>query len=299
MERIALYTTVYPGMEPFCADWAASVARQTDTAFDLWIGVDGLDVAAVSAAAGRTLTAEYVHAEAGDSPATIRNRAIERMLPRYDAIIFVDSDDVLAPTRVESARGYLKSYDVAGTAMELIGPSGEPLHLSFSLPDDSDIAGFIFSRNAFGLSNSAYRCSILKNCLPVPASAVAVDWYLATMAFLNGGRIGFDPTPRMSYRQHGANTARILPPFTPEQVTGATRLVMGHQQSILDSGRCTASPLLERLLREQQRIAGFSRAVCYDEKMLQRYVAALNSRPTQTIWWACVAHPELEELWKQ
>ena len=30
MPRLALYTTVYPGVERYLADWYASVRRQTD-----------------------------------------------------------------------------------------------------------------------------------------------------------------------------------------------------------------------------------------------------------------------------
>ena len=39
-ERLALYTTIYPGVEPYLADWIHSVDAQTDRAFDLWVGLD-------------------------------------------------------------------------------------------------------------------------------------------------------------------------------------------------------------------------------------------------------------------
>ena len=34
-ERLAVYTTVYPGVEPFLAEWRASLRAQTDGDFDL------------------------------------------------------------------------------------------------------------------------------------------------------------------------------------------------------------------------------------------------------------------------
>jgi hypothetical protein len=73
-------------------------------------------------------------------------------------------------------------------------------------------------RNAFGLSNTAYRCDLLRRCLPIPASAWAVDWFLATRAWLLGATIEADPVVRMDYRQHGANMASVRPPFDEARV---------------------------------------------------------------------------------
>ena len=95
--------------------------------------------------------------------------------------------------------------------------------------------------NAFGLSNTAYRSDVLRACLPIPAAAALVDWYLITMAWLQGARLAFDPTPRMDYRQHGANMARIRSPFTAERVRADTALVREHFRLVLDglpAGRC-------------------------------------------------------------
>ena len=98
--------------------------------------------------------------------------------------------------------------------------------------------------NAFGLSNTAYRSDVLRACLPIPAAAALVDWYLITMAWLQGARLAFDPTPRMDYRQHGANMARIRSPFTAERVRADTALVREHFRLVLDApaGGCAAGP---------------------------------------------------------
>ena len=66
-ERIALYTTVYPGVERYLGEWWRSVAAQSDQDFDLWIGADGLDADGVYAAMGARPAAEWVFAEPGDS----------------------------------------------------------------------------------------------------------------------------------------------------------------------------------------------------------------------------------------
>ena len=75
---------------------------------------------------------------------------------------------------------------------------------------------------------------MLRACLPIPAAAALVDWYLMTMAWLQGARLAFDPTPRMDYRQHGANMARIRSPFTAERVRADTALVREHFRLVLD-----------------------------------------------------------------
>ena len=38
--RIGVYTTVYPGVEPYLLDWYRSLRQQTDQEFQLWIGLD-------------------------------------------------------------------------------------------------------------------------------------------------------------------------------------------------------------------------------------------------------------------
>ena len=45
-ERLAVYTTIHPGCEPYLASWCDSIRRQTDRDFDLWIGLDALAPAA-------------------------------------------------------------------------------------------------------------------------------------------------------------------------------------------------------------------------------------------------------------
>jgi hypothetical protein len=284
-------------MEPYCTDWAQSLNRQTDSDFDLWIGVDQLSIAEIEKAAQQHLVAEFIFAKPGDTPAMIRNRALEQMVGRYNAIIFVDSDDILAATRVEAAKQFLQHYDVIGTAMHLIDQSGAPLNFTFSPPPMSDYTSILFRWNIFGLSNTAYRSEIVSRCLPIPPDCIAVDWYLATMSLLHGSRLGFDNKPQMYYRQHGANTARIIPPFTPEQVLNATRVVLQHQLSIFNYTEVDTQK--EILAQAHQKVEKFSNNVLANSGMLKRYVVALNKLPVQSVWWSCVARAELEKLWNQ
>ena len=153
--------------------------------------------------------------------------------------------------------------------------------------------------NAFGLSNTAYRSDVLRACLPIPAAAALVDWYLITMAWLQGARLAFDPTPRMDYRQHGANMARIRSPFTAERVRADTALVREHFRLVLDGLPAGALPArVDAGPRSRRRCRGLRPARRRGRRpVLSRYVRELNAAPPPLVWWASVAHPPLRSQW--
>src|ERR1700739_2613600 len=80
MQRIAVYTTIYPGVEVYLPDWYRSVQAQTDQNFQLWIGLDGLEVGAVESVIGTQLDAVWVPSEPGNTPARIRQRSLEQIV---------------------------------------------------------------------------------------------------------------------------------------------------------------------------------------------------------------------------
>lgn len=293
----ALYTTIYPGVERFLPDWCISLNCQDQPEFDLWVGVDGVTTEMISKLIGHNVAVHFVPAVSGDTPVSIRNRAMSIMAVKYDNIIFADSDDILEPTRVSAALRGLDCADVHGCALSLVDVAGHDLGIYFGLianelPDD------VIPRNNFlGLSNTAWRSDMLRKCLPAPAQCIALDWLLATRAWGHGARITFDRTPRMRYRQYGTNTACVVPPFSAEQIIMATSVVTEHYRlAPLDD---PATPLPQRkLLREAaDRAEKFSSAISSSHEILDDYVAALNQLPPHRLWWLSVAHPALEKIW--
>jgi hypothetical protein len=298
MSTIALYTAVYPGATPFLGAWYASVQAQADRDFDLWVSLDGLTEAQVVAHLGNRPAATFVVAEPGSTPAQVRQQALERIAAHYDAVVLVDSDDVLLPDRVAAARASLEGADVAACGLRLVDEGGQPLGVLLATPAKGEAASILPRTNAFGLSNTAYRSDVLRACLPVPAAAVLVDWYLVTMAWLQGARLTFDPTPRMDYRQHGANLARIRPPFTAERVRTDTALVREHFRLVLEALPAQALPARAAQVREAAvEVTAFDQRVVGDEAGLARYVEALNAAPPPLLWWASVAHLPLRSQW--
>lgn len=289
--KTAVYTTVHPASAPYLKAFFESVAAQTDRDFDLWIGLDGLNEAALEAALG-PLEAHVVHAEPGDTPASLRGRVWERLVAAYDALVMVDSDDLLYPERVASAKRGLEACDVYGCSLDLIAEDGTPLGLTLAAPDE-DPAELLPRANVFGLSNTAYRAAALAETLPLPREVAVVDWLVATRAFLAGARLSFGGTPQMAYRQYPDNTARVLPPFTPEGVLGATRYVQEHFRHVLAA---PVGPEAAPFERRAAEVRAFAERVQGD--MLTTYTRNLNRRKQPVyLWWEGVAHEELSYLW--
>jgi hypothetical protein len=296
-DRLALYTTIYPGVEPYLQEWYRSVAEQTDREFDLWIGVDSLTPAAIAASLDADPGARWVCLAPGATPAQIRTEAIGRMVERHSAVVFVDSDDVLHRTRVAAARRMLAEADVTGCALDVMDASGRDAGIVFRAPDGSDPVTLLPRYNVFGLSNTAYRSTALRQCLPLPDDCVLVDWFMATRAWAGGATFRFDATPQMRYRQHPANVAPVLPPFSPRQISTATGQVLDHYRFVLDGDRELPAPCRAVLERERQRVAAFDNAMRQRPRALDAYASQLNRLPPMRVWWWQVANPDLEYTW--
>jgi hypothetical protein len=296
-ERLAVYTTMYPGCERFVASWCRSWREQTDRDCDLWVGLDALTPSQVMALTDAPLDAVWVGGQAGDTPASIRQRAFSALVVRYDKIVLVDVDDLLDTSRVAAARAALDNVDVAGCALAVGDAEGNRLGFSFGPCPNADLRAMLARYNVFGLSNSAYRASVLEGCLPVPGECVLIDWLLATRASVGGARLFFDPVPRMTYRQYDGNAATIVPPFSGDAVLKAAALVVQHYRTLLETDWPWPEDSREPFEVAGTRARRFLGAVRSSPALLRRYVEDLNRLPPQRVWWWAVAHPELENLW--
>jgi glycosyltransferase involved in cell wall biosynthesis len=292
--KTALYTTFYPAAQPYLEVWSKSVVAQTDQDFELWIAVDDVSTANLSLPHSKI---HWLQAETGDTPASLRQRAFEEIIQANDAVIFVDSDDVLLPNRVSAAKRALKTCDVYGCALNLIDTNGDDLGLTFSTPR-TDWTNLLSSYNVFGLSNTAYRTETLANSLPFPSDTVMVDWLLVINALQHDAALFFDQTPHMLYRQYANNTAKVLPPYTPDEIRKATKLVLQHY-SVFEQGSRGAGEKITGNLRERLIAVQHFSASTTDNDTLTGYTKVLNALKPVFLWWECVAHPELSDLWSK
>ena len=298
---LALYTTIYPGVEPYLAEWHKSVRDQTDREFQLWIGLDQLKKDSVQSLLGEGIEASWVEGFPGASPAQVRQMALARIVETASEVVLVDSDDLLHPTRVAAARSALQTSDLVGCALRLVDQWGKNLDTTFSLSPQLKLEEVLPRNNVFGFSNSAFRAELLKQCLPIPANTALVDWFIATRAWLFGAKLRFDGEPRMDYRQHPNNMALVRLPFSPDQVSRATALVCEHFRLVL--GEPIQGGFIPDRYIEVERVAEeveeFSQRVVPDPVRLTNYVNAFNAMATPQIWWSCVANPALSYLWRK
>ena len=286
---------MYPAATPFIRDWAESVERQEDRGFDLWIALDALRPEEVQGAAHRRLDARWVTGVSGDTPATVRARVIERVVREYEAVVFVDCDDVLLPGRVAAARQALQTADAVACRIDLVSETGSPIGASLPARPPADLRASLPISNMFGLSNTAYASNLLARCLPIPRECVLVDWFLATRALFAGGRLAFDPRPGMLYRQHASNTARVGPCTSSELGTAAGR-VRQHHEVVLATVPVN-DPQAEPWRRRLDEIKSFQRFL-EDSRRAEAYVLAFNHLELEYHWWESVADPRLEQLWR-
>ncbi|MCM3874392.1 MAG: glycosyltransferase family 2 protein [Pyrinomonadaceae bacterium] len=297
-EGLALYTTVYPGVEPYLSVWYQSVVAQTDHKFDLWIGLDSLHPAKVIELTGaKPESINFITGNEG-SPAQIRQGALEFLVDEYPAIVFVDSDDLLYPSRIAAARKALESYDVVGCALSIIDEEGCDLGITFGGTDGEQFSSLLPRYNVFGLSNTAYRSEIVRDCLPLGDACDLVDWTLATRAWAGGASLKFEQQPQMAYRQYSRNIARVLLPFSCDQVVKASERVLGHYQCLLESERPVNGACGAAIRDANERALLFDHCINESPEVLDSYVAALNQKTPRYVWWWCVAHPELEYIWR-
>ena len=303
-KRLAIHTTAFPAAIPFLGEWHRSVRAQSDRTFDLWVSLDGLTSGQVEAACDTRVDACWVAVTPGTTPASIRQEAIEQMSDMYDAVMTVDCDDVLRPSRVSAARARLfgggegANDDLIACALDVMDENSQRLGITFAPPSGVDAVAILPRYNVFGLSNSVFRMSLLRRCLPIPPLCVAYDWLLASRAYALGARLSFDDTARVGYRQYSRNTARVLPPFDAETVRLATARVMEHHRYMLDEGWPVPPPFRAELEEARQRVTRFAAAIA-DSALLERYLAALNRLTPWFVWWWSVAHPELEDVWNR
>ncbi|HEY1576104.1 MAG TPA: glycosyltransferase family 2 protein [Terracidiphilus sp.] len=296
---LAVYTTIYPAVESYLVDWYRSLRQQSDQDFDLWIGLDGLDRDAVRKILGSELEAKWVEAPYGVTPAQIRQDALARIVEAYSEVVLVDSDDLLHPTRVAAARAGLESSQLAGCALCLINQRGESLGRTFGLPTHLAPEDVFPRNNIFGFSNSAFRSELLRRCLPIPADAVLVDWFLATKAWLLGAKLSFDPVPRMDYRQYLTNTARVLYPIAAGQIISDTARVRRHFQLVLAA--LSQEFLVDRVATLRMVAAEmeeFYKQIVLQPARLEDYTQAFNALHPALLWWTTVAYPGLGYMWK-
>jgi len=236
MSGVAVYSVVYPAALRFFAGFWRGLVDDLDADATVYLSLHGVTPADLERAWGDRVNATFISAPERATPAAVRSAALAEVCREHEAVVLLDSDDVVLPGRLSAAREALEEVDAYACAMRLVDERGEPLPGSptFALGPEEEaalVAGELLARvNAFGFSNSAYRSATLAGTLPVPDETVLMDWLVVSRACLAGAEVAFDSRPLMAYRQYAANTARVVPPFEPERIVADARRVVRHHE---------------------------------------------------------------------
>lgn len=304
---LAVYGVVYEAALKFLPEFWRSLAPQLNGGYTLYLSLDEVSPERALDIIGGEVSVNFLPSVPGSTPPSIRADALASFIEAHDGVVLLDCDDVLLPGRLDAARAALRDVDVYGCAMTLVDEHGTRLEgatFSTELPDTDRALGSLLARcNVFGFSNTAYRSKAIVGCLEMDPDVIAMDWLVASRAYLAGATFIFDDTPRMSYRQYDANTAGVLPPFRPSRLLTDARRVADHFGYLLDSpyGMArSAVPFAAARAKAQAFLAWLEAGSDADgdelrESNLAKYHTELSARIYKVYkWWEHVAAVQQE-----
>lgn len=291
---LAVFTVIYPAAMRYVPELLAGLAEQSDDQFTLVVALDLVEPSHFASLARHIALPDIEVHVVGGTPVEIRNEVLLDLCQRFSLLLLQDADDVPRPERVATQRVGLREADVIGSALALVDENGRSLHRTLR-PPSRPIDTFLPRMNVFGFGNSAYHSEVLVDCLPVPRSLQAMDWFVATRAHLAGAVLKTSDVVIADYRQHGASAAPVLPPLTVDDLELGMAVSRTHLSSIGSVATAGASSWVAPRLAELQR---FERWLRKDERNGSYYLDTLNRQHDRVFaWWEYVASESMEYLW--
>lgn len=134
-----------------------------------------------------------------------------------DYIALADQDDIWEPCKLEVLLNNIGSHKLIHSDALVIDTSGTILHQSwtsfYKKKIDQEFIFYLCKRNTITGCTSLFKKELVPLILPFPNEILFHDWWLALVAFRNGG-ISYVNKPLMRYRLHsenaiGANTTNF------------------------------------------------------------------------------------------
>ena len=169
--KLAVWANLYEGLnDDYLDEWRKAIGRQLDMNFMIYY-----------------------------SSLEVCNSTLKQLVEDYDAVLFLDADDIPEPALVHVAKINAEKYDVTAFGMKMVNE------------DNTEITG-MFGRvvdvndyNVWGFGNSVYRSDILKRLLPIDVDCEQPDWDTAKRAHGLGASMHFERLQLIRYRQYGQN----------------------------------------------------------------------------------------------
>ncbi len=275
--KTALYTTLYKQALPFWEDFFDSVLNQTDKDFDLVLCLDGIQQAEVSIPL--SFKNSIFFTPQSKMIASVRQECWQVLCNQYDAIIMVDADDVLKPKRVENAKNGLKNADIDVCGLQLVDKNLKNMPYVLEPKGEEAVAKYIIQCNDIGLSNTAYRTSLLEKLMPFPNDLKILDWFLAIRAVEQNAMFNKRADLDMLYRQYDGNIANFIPPYTIEYVERQTDRVITFWD--------TTIPYLGGFKEKAQK--RLKEVIASKTMINDAYISRLHESQENLKWWHMVA----------
>jgi glycosyltransferase involved in cell wall biosynthesis len=262
--RAAVATFIYPArsIETYARECLASLAAQSDRAFELVVFNDGF-AAAKDIVHASGIVGEIVPVDG--HPAAIRRQAIARLLAEgFDIVVFADIDDRFDENRVATAKRMLAGdTDVVVNDLTLFGTDrmmSTPMWGDRLSEGQIMTVNLIRHGNCFGMSNTAVRLRAIPAQALAPDNVVAFDWLFYTRALAAGARARFTGATRTHYRQHDNNTA-ALGRLSDAQITRGLLIKYEHYRALGDPKAAAFAHTLQRLGADLEGAARYCEAV--------------------------------------
>lgn len=210
MNKLVLFTVLYPGAEAYIDEFFESVKAQTHKDFDLLIVNDDCPIKGI-----KDMHPDLSIIELQGTGIISANRSvgINYVIEHtYDFLFLCDVDDYMKPERIEKSLDFLHGADIVVNDLDIVDAERRIVFKDYFKKsiDYNTILDkqFVVDKNIFGFSNTALRVSKLST-VEFPKDLRVVDWYYFTILINGGLKAIFIPESLTEYRQHSGNMIGI------------------------------------------------------------------------------------------
>ncbi len=168
--KLAVWTNIYEGLnDKYLDEWRKAMGRQLDMKYEiLFSTLEGC------------------------------NTTLKHAVENYDAILFLDIDDIPEQALVHIAKINAREHDITAFAMKMVDE------------DNNEIGRFgrmvnVSTYNVWGFGNTIYTSEVLKKLLPINIECDTPDWDTVKRANSMGVKLSFCPSSLVRYRQYKQN----------------------------------------------------------------------------------------------
>ncbi len=283
---VAVVGVLYPLPKTFINDYIKSLESQSFKEFDLILFNDGFEDTKKLKKNSLNILLEDV----SGTPSEIRLKLINYILEsNYEHIIFTDCDDFFSFNRIETSLDLLSSNKIICNDLDLITETGEVLaskYLSYRIIDGQKIIiDDLLDSNMMGLTNTATRKELLKDCISLLSSEViAFDWLLWSASLLKNNDAIFTTDTTTKYRIYENNIAGFPRNISTRYIRKGIDVKLFHYKELSE-----VNSNFQSLYEHFKYVKEMSN----NDNWVKEYIIALNKyKEDNSLWWEDIKIPK-------